>query len=483
MRKPRVSIGMPVYNGERFIREALDSILAQSFTDFELIISDNASTDRTEEICRAYAAHDARIRYFRNENNLGAAANFNRTFELSTGEYFKWAAHDDVLARTYLLRCVETLDQASSSVVFCFPLMILIDEEGKVMKRCGFVSKRAVCRGRDGLRELRFSEVVRLTGARIVHVFWGLARTSALRKTRLLGTYAAADLVLAEELSLVGEFLQIPEHLFYQRLHGQQKLRARRSRKEEGMWWDTTDNSPSAFPPLVIVLLQFIRGINRCDLRWPTKFVRYRQLSGFLSQQLRQWLLSGIRATWSSVTLWAAAASNYTHLPLRLWAVGRLIRRSYGWRAGVAIRAAWKMSEDELLYRTALALVQRSSWSSPKVVAEWLEAPSQNQRFATAAAIAARLNGSRECALAHPLTKGGRRAYAVLLERRVRVEPSVRVLRVMVSTLSRQDLPDGSVAITHVLQARRDLDAATIRALLGCAETQLGDCQGVMRMA
>jgi glycosyltransferase involved in cell wall biosynthesis len=89
--KPRLSIGMPVFNGEKYLKEALDSILAQTYSDFELLISDNASTDRTEQICREYAAKDRRIRYYRNEKNIGAPKNFNRVFELSSGKYFRWA--------------------------------------------------------------------------------------------------------------------------------------------------------------------------------------------------------------------------------------------------------------------------------------------------------------------------------------------------------------------------------------------------------
>ena len=99
-RKPTVSIGMPVYNGVPFLNEALDSILAQTYRDFELVISDNASTDETESICRAYAASDPRIRYYRQQENLGAMPNFNRVCELSRGQYFKWAACDDVCSPT-----------------------------------------------------------------------------------------------------------------------------------------------------------------------------------------------------------------------------------------------------------------------------------------------------------------------------------------------------------------------------------------------
>ncbi|MBS0016773.1 MAG: glycosyltransferase family 2 protein, partial [Arthrospira sp. SH-MAG29] len=130
---PRVSIGLPVYNGENFIQETLDCLLSQTFDDFELIICDNASTDRTEEICRDYAARDKRIRYYRHPENLGAAKNYNRTFELSTAEYFKWAAHDDLYAPEFLERCVEALDTHPSTVL-CYPQEYWIDEQGNPLK-------------------------------------------------------------------------------------------------------------------------------------------------------------------------------------------------------------------------------------------------------------------------------------------------------------------------------------------------------------
>src|SRR5262245_34908562 len=120
MRKPRVSIGLPVYNGQQFLEETLNSILAQTYTDFELIISDNASTDRTSEIARAYVAKDARVRYHRNENNLGVAGNYNGVFSLASGEYFKWAPADDTCLPNYLARCVEILD-LDSTVVLAYP--------------------------------------------------------------------------------------------------------------------------------------------------------------------------------------------------------------------------------------------------------------------------------------------------------------------------------------------------------------------------
>src|SRR3990172_5433048 len=129
MNIPVVSIGLPVYNGENYIEKAINSILSQTFKDFELIISDNASTDNTMDICKILSAKDRRIRYYRNEINRGAAWNFNRVFQLARGKYFQWACHDDVWIPTLLERYVEVLDQMPK-VVLCYTKTTYIDEHG-----------------------------------------------------------------------------------------------------------------------------------------------------------------------------------------------------------------------------------------------------------------------------------------------------------------------------------------------------------------
>ena len=114
----KLTIGLPVYNGDNFLEECLESILAQTFRDFKLIISDNASTDRTESICRRFAENDPRVKYYRNEKNIGAAPNFNRVFELSNTEYFKWIAHDDVHKPDFVEQCVHILETDQNPVAF-----------------------------------------------------------------------------------------------------------------------------------------------------------------------------------------------------------------------------------------------------------------------------------------------------------------------------------------------------------------------------
>ena len=132
---PRVSIGLPVYNGQRFVEEALHSLLKQTYRDFEIIISDNGSNDRTEAICRECASTDDRVRYYRNDENRGAAWNFKHVVDLSKGEYFKWAGHDDICAPEYVERCVDVLDRMPQ-VVLCYTKSILIDECGTPLRQC-----------------------------------------------------------------------------------------------------------------------------------------------------------------------------------------------------------------------------------------------------------------------------------------------------------------------------------------------------------
>lgn len=211
MTQPYVSIGLPVYNGERFLSEALDSFLGQTFTDFEIVISDNASTDRTGAIARAYVARDSRIRYHRNERNIGLGRNHNRVFHLARGRYFKWAAADDVCLPEYLQRCVDVLD-ADPTVVLTYPATQFVDDRGKPLD----IEDPGWDLREDNPAE-RFRYV--LLSMHWVNSIIGLIRTSALAKTRLMPDYPSGDYRVLGELSLLGKFYEIPERLFVRRLH------------------------------------------------------------------------------------------------------------------------------------------------------------------------------------------------------------------------------------------------------------------------
>ncbi len=194
--RPRVSVGIPVYNGERYLAAALESLRAQTYEDFELIISDNASIDHTAEIARSYAAQDRRIRYVRNARNVGAAGNFRHTLQLASGEYFRWAAADDISAPEFLARCVEVLDR-EPRVVLAYPKTRFIDEYGRVT---------ADYDDRLHLPQQRASDRFRALVDRLGHcnAMYGLTRKDVVRRTRLLGSYFGADIVLLAELVLYG---------------------------------------------------------------------------------------------------------------------------------------------------------------------------------------------------------------------------------------------------------------------------------------
>lgn len=258
-REPRVSIGLPVFNGAAYLRATLDSLLAQTFTDFELVISDNASTDGTDEICREYAARDKRIRYLRNRENLGAAANYNRVFHLSSGEYFKWAAADDLCAPEFLERCVEVLDQ-EASVVLCYPRAKAIDERGNVLREYPAKPNAASTKPQE-----RFYEFVCVPHP-CVAVF-GLIRANALRRTQLIGNFASADRPLLGELSLLGRFFEIQEFLFFYRNHPKQSWRAYPTRQSVQAWYDPARARKLTLPHWRL-LREHLGSISRAPLGW-----------------------------------------------------------------------------------------------------------------------------------------------------------------------------------------------------------------------
>ena len=208
-----ISVGMPVYNGEQYAELAIRSILEQTLPDFELIISDNASTDRTEEICRDLAGQDERIVYTRNDHNMGAAWNYNRVYALASGKYFRWANADDVSATGLHSACFETLEDDQEAVL-CHGHAQLIDSDGRFLE--DYADKLDLRQRRPSERFIRFFESLGLTNA-----IYGLMRSSAMRRTALMGDgrYPAADITYMAELALYGKFLQLPETLFFRRMH------------------------------------------------------------------------------------------------------------------------------------------------------------------------------------------------------------------------------------------------------------------------
>ena len=231
--KPRLTVGLPVYNGELFIRETIESILSQTFTDFKLLISDNASTDSSYAICEQYARSDARIELVGLDENKGAAWNFNRIFEVSSSVYFKWAASDDICLPEFFERCIDILDR-HPSVVMCYPQSVLINEEGEVIYACN-----------DGLHLMEdqvfhrydhYHRTFQDENHKSNPVF-GISRAEVLAKTQLIQKFSGSDVTLLGELAMLGKIHEIPEKLFLRRDHPRASVREYKL-QQRGTWFD-----------------------------------------------------------------------------------------------------------------------------------------------------------------------------------------------------------------------------------------------------
>jgi glycosyltransferase involved in cell wall biosynthesis len=254
----RVTVGLPVYNGAQFLGEALASLAEQTYRDFDVIISDNGSTDETEAIARDFAATDARFNYVRQTFNRGAAWNFNEVARLANSEYFKWASHDDLHAPTFLERCVGVLDAAPNDVVLCYPRTIMIDAD-----------RRPIGPYEDGL-DLRATEPSRRFDAYLrnyskSNAIFGLHRHDRLMQTRLLGNYVSSDLVLLAEIVLNGRVWEIPEELFYRRQHGGMSRLANTTPGEVTRWFDP-DKGTQHLMPRSRLFAEDARAISRAHI-------------------------------------------------------------------------------------------------------------------------------------------------------------------------------------------------------------------------
>ena len=295
--RPKISVGLPVYNGEDFLAQTLDCLLDQTFPDFELIVSDNASTDDTEEICRKYAADDSRIRYVRNGRNIGITKNFNQLFFLAQGEYFKWAAHDDLVSKDYLQRCVAVLD-ADPSVVLVSPRVRLIDDEGLPLRfdreRNLYVSPHGETvppipflsdAGYSPSPRRRFADVaLHLKGGLEIAYVHGLIRSDALARTTLLEPYIGSDKIVVAQLSLLGTVREIPEELFSWRIHPRHSGRKKPSLATQDL---DPNRKPVPAYPGAKQLFGYFRAIMRSPLSPREKFLCMGTLARKVSQAAR----------------------------------------------------------------------------------------------------------------------------------------------------------------------------------------------------
>jgi glycosyltransferase involved in cell wall biosynthesis len=207
---PRLSVGLPVYNGSAYVAESIEALLGQTFEDFELIISDNASTDDTGDICRRYEKLDSRVRYFRQPRNVGLAPNHNFCVERAGGELFKWAAGDDLYARDLLEKCVAALDEYPQ-VVLAHSFTAMIDDNAKVFQTNAYPLATSAARAPDRFRSLLNDSGGDDDG--------GVMRRDVLLRTAMKESYHHADRTIITEVALYGPFYQVPEWLYFRRDH------------------------------------------------------------------------------------------------------------------------------------------------------------------------------------------------------------------------------------------------------------------------
>lgn len=291
---PRVAVGIPVYNGEKHVALAIESVLNQSYKDLVLIISDNASTDGTERICREFAARDPRVIYHRNEKNLGASPNYNKVFALShpDTEYFQWLAHDDLLAPQYIEKCLAAMDAAPKSAVLSFPKRQWIShEEGKPIGQPNQSPKSATIEPapgealdwehRDDWHNISYAKLIRQHSSWNPMFAFALTRSSAIRAIPGLPAFYAGDAIMISEFRLQGQFVYVPEVLFYERLHPWTGWTGRKNRQEESFWWDTRGVAlhESKRSRRWALYREYFRAINRSPIPFYRKLPRYLDVS------------------------------------------------------------------------------------------------------------------------------------------------------------------------------------------------------------
>ncbi len=272
VRAPRVSIGLPVYNGQNYLAEALEACLAQTYTDFELIISDNASTDGTPAIIAQYAEQDTRIRVFRQARNIGGGPNQNFVLAQARGEYYKLIAHDDLYAPTLLERCVDVLD-ARPEVVLCHGDMAYIDSDGNELYRYVYEMTTDSPSAPERFRSLLYTP-----GG---DDEYGVLRTAVAQQVLPCGSYHNPGRPMVGEIALHGPFHQVPELLFYRRDHPGRGDRTR-SISARSARMDPRREGQSAARLVLEYVAAYFRAIHRAPISTTDRWRCYGHLVGWL---------------------------------------------------------------------------------------------------------------------------------------------------------------------------------------------------------
>jgi glycosyltransferase involved in cell wall biosynthesis len=207
---PRVTFGVPVYNGAKHIRSALDSLLAQTYTDFEIVISDNASADDTPKICLEYVERDKRVSFQRNARNLGMIRNFRQVFELSRGSHFAWASDHDLWHPRWLETMMKVLDE-NPDVILAYSRSVGMDDGGNEL----FKEPRTFDTSGMSKNQRVRAACTQMVGAG--NIAYGLMRSNAFAKTSVYPSWLMPDRLLFMEMSLHGQYKQVDEYLWKRR--------------------------------------------------------------------------------------------------------------------------------------------------------------------------------------------------------------------------------------------------------------------------
>ncbi len=283
-----VSIGIPVYNGENFIEKAIESILDQDFGDFELNISDNASADGTENICRRYAMLDSRIRYERLPENRGASYNYNRVFRMSQGKYFKWAAHDDLVKPLFLSRCVARFEESEDSISVVYPRAEFVDEDGETI--AADKDRQRADSDYAFVRAFRMLQAMNMAAC-----VFGLFDRSKLEKTTLIGSFGASDYALLLQASFFGSIVQLEgEPLFQRRIHPEISRFANRSHADVLKWFDPS--AKSRLSERHRLYLEYLKSPYLVkDIGVVTRMILLASVAGGIVVNTARWRLGGGR--------------------------------------------------------------------------------------------------------------------------------------------------------------------------------------------
>jgi glycosyltransferase involved in cell wall biosynthesis len=283
---PRLTIGLPVYNGQTYLAEALDALLDQSYKNFELIISDNASADNTADICQRYVQQDSRVRYIRQPVNIGLAPNHNVVVEHAQGELFKWASNDDLYARELVERCVDALDE-HPDVVLAHCWSARVDGSGVVTDAYEYPLNTASPRAPERFRSVLFE-----SGG---DDDYGVIRTEVLRRTAMKESYHHADHTIIAELALHGRFYQVPDWLYFRRDHSERAERACPTTRSRCVNMDPRRASRLRHPAVRLYgeyIWAYIRAIQHAPLSAEDKRECYRYLAQWFTSRARR---GGIR--------------------------------------------------------------------------------------------------------------------------------------------------------------------------------------------